>query len=1017
MLMRGLLASSFLAFAMLVPHQNPASQRKSPTQAQARQVTTAPPTRPAIYIPSEDGRKTPAQIQALKIDVQVVGALATTTWDMTIYNPQARLLEGELVFPLGEGQTVSRFAMDVNGVLREGVVVEKAKGRQVFESIVRRGVDPGLLEMVAGNSFKARIYPIPARGTKRVVIAYEQELPFVAKKDGDALSYTLPMGFDQPIGRFTLNVEVLEQTEQPRFTSSPLQNFELKPWQRSFKAEATREHFKPDSALTLLVPKSAEASGSFAQRFNDERYFYLSLMPRAPREPRPSPKKLLIAWDASASAANRDLSKEMELLDRYFKRIGSCSVALVIFRNEPESPLAFAVKNGDWKALREAIESAPADGGTAFGALDLSGVKCDEALLFSDGINTFGPAAPTLPNCPVLTINTALTAQHDRLRFLAESTGGEYLNLSAETAEQGAESLKTRALAFLRATYEPGAVQELYPSAGALVRGSFGIAGKLSKERARITLHFGYGKDERFSRVVTVGGDDSTTAPVARLWAQKKLQQLMLEPELNRPSILQLGETFSIVTPNTSLIVLDALSDYVRYHIVPPADMQTDYFRQVQDEDRGKKEAEQRHLESLLSQFKERQNWWETEFKPLPKVQKTRDMKDAQGTERGVIGGMAGGVVGGVVNAPPPPSPQEQPAARRAEPPRPVASPSMQVDIAESRSGANISADRLSEVSKSKKENRKPDAEPETKGTITLKPWNPDTPYLKALSGTPKADRYAAYLKLRAEYGSTPGFFLDVSDLFYRDGDGNLALRILSNIAELKLEDATLLRVLGYRLKQLGQHRLSVWASEEVLRMREEEPQSSRDLALACAADGQEQRAADLLWNVVRKPWDGRFRDVNLIALGELNAVIGTAKSKINTINMDSRFIRNLPVDVRVVLNWDTDNSDMDLHVIDPQGEECFYSHARTLLGGRISADVTGGYGPEEFLLKKAIPGTYKVRANYFGTRQQSVIGATTVSLELYLHYASGKVENKSVILRLTGNSRLVDVGEFVFVK
>ena len=78
---------------------------------------------------------------------------------------------------------------------------------------------------------------------------------------------------------------------------------------------------------------------------------------------------------------------------------------------------------------------------------------------------------------------------------------------------------------------------------------------------------------------------------------------------------------------------------------------------------------------------------------------------------------------------------------------------------------------------------------------------------------------------------------------------------------------------------------------------------------------------------------------------------------------------------------------------------------------------MTGGYGPEEFLLKRAVPGTYKVRANYFGTRQQSVIGATTVVLELYLRYGSGKVENKSVILRLTGSSRLVDVGEFVFEK
>ena len=108
-------------------------------------------------------------------------------------------------------------------------------------------------------------------------------------------------------------------------------------------------------------------------------------------------------------------------------------------------------------------------------------------------------------------------------------------------------------------------------------------------------------------------------------------------------------------------------------------------------------------------------------------------------------------------------------------------------------------------------------------------------------------------------------------------------------------------------------------------------------------------------------------------------------------------------MDIRVVLNWDTDNSDMDLHVIDPRGETCYYSHNRTAIGGRISADVTDGYGPEEFLLKKAIPGTYKVQANFFGTRQQTAVGATTVVLELYLRYGTGRMENKSITLRLDG--------------
>lgn len=94
------------------------------------------------------GSKEPVRLQALRVDVQVQGTLATTTWDLTVANPQDRVLEGELVFPLGEGQTISRFALDVNGALREGVVVEKSKGRQVFEAIVRRGVDPGLLEKI-----------------------------------------------------------------------------------------------------------------------------------------------------------------------------------------------------------------------------------------------------------------------------------------------------------------------------------------------------------------------------------------------------------------------------------------------------------------------------------------------------------------------------------------------------------------------------------------------------------------------------------------------------------------------------------------------------------------------------------------------------------------------------------------------------------------------------------------------------------------------------------------------------
>ena len=50
-----------------------------------------------------------------------------------------------------------------------------------------------------------------------------------------------------------------------------------------------------------------------------------------------------------------------------------------------------------------------------------------------------------------------------------------------------------------------------------------------------------------------------------------------------------------------------------------------------------------------------------------------------------------------------------------------------------------------------------------------------------------------------------------------------------------------------------------------------------------------------------------------------------------------------------------------------PSGEKCFYSYNRTWLGGRLSRDITQGYGPEEYLIKKAVSGTYQIKAHYYG--------------------------------------------------
>jgi len=948
---------------------------------------------PGIRIKQED-RSQPARLQDLRIGVKVVGHVATTTWELTVYNPQDRVLEGELIFPLGEGQTVTRFAMDVNGRLREGVVVGKAKGRSAFEEIVRRNVDPGLLEKTAGNSFKARVYPIPAKGYKRVVLAYEQELPDAGTQD---LLYQLPLAFAEKVATFGLRVEVLDQPVAPRATSSPLANFAFKAVQRAFVAEETRQDFAPSTPLAVVIPRG-EASGQvFVERREGQAYFFAMVHPRLPREAKVLPKRLLIVWDASASARSRDLKRELDLLEAYLKKSGTSEVSLAVFRNAAEPLRTFSVRDGDAKALRAHLEALPLDGATGLGALDLKTVKVDETLLFTDGMNTFGPGAAKFPEAPLVAINSALSAEHGLLRALSEGRGGEYLNLQGLSSEDALKALTTRPLAFLRATYGVGEVEELYPSAARAVRGPFGLAGLLKAQTAKVTLHFGFGTTTRFTKTFEIDAKAAVDAPVARLWAQKKLAELELDRTKNAQAITALGQAHSLVTEGTSLIVLDDIADYVRYRITPPEELRAEFERRIGEQKNDAKRQDQEHLEGLVKQFEERKTWWKTEFKaPKGHFRKEKPKQELS---------MAYADSNSIPPPPPPPPPAPTnlsgdvvpEIAPRALPTENRSLASVRHALAPGVAGGAVT----------------PQSEPAA--SITLKPWSPDTPYLKELKAAPKAERYGLYLKQRDTYSKTPGFFLDVADLFREQGEKELALRILSNLAELKLEDAALLRVLGQRLRQLSFHDLAVWTFGEVLRMREEEPQSRRDLALACAEANAPQRAVELLWEVAGKRWDGRFHDVNLIALGELNALVATAKARLDASRVDPRLRENLPVDIRVVLNWDTDNSDMDLHVIDPRGETCYYSHNRTAIGGRISADVTDGYGPEEFLLKKAIPGTYRVQANFFGTRQQTAVGATTVVLELYLRYGTGRMENKSITLRLDGGNRMVDIGSFTF--
>ena len=275
----------------------------------------------------------------------------------------------------------------------------------------------------------------------------------------------------------------------------------------------------------------------------------------------------------------------------------------------------------------------------------------------------------------------------------------------------------------------------------------------------------------------------------------------------------------------------------------------------------------------------------------------------------------------------------------------------------------------------------------------------------------PAAERYGTYLEERDDHLREAGFYLDVADVFFSEKSPTLGLRILSNLAELQLEDAPLLRVLGYRLVQAGHPELALPLFERVLKIRGEEPQSRRDLALVCAELEQYQRAVDLLWEVVDRPWDDRFPDIELIALGELNAIVATCGEQLDLSRVDVRLRQNLSVGLRVILTWDADNCDIDLWVDDPNGERAIYSHPLTAQGGRMSRDFTGGYGPEEFLLRRPTPGKYTVRQSHYGDRRNTSLGPVTAQMRLITNFGTPAEKEQRLTVRLNENKDTLVIG------
>jgi hypothetical protein len=967
-----------------------------------------PPMVPPLMV--VQGAEQPVRLQSLKVDAALSGSMAQTTLRMVFFNPNQRPLEGKLQFPLLPGQQISAFALDLEGKMRAAVPVEKARGRQILEAVERTRIDPALLEQTQGNNFQLRVFPIPAQGTRTVELTYSETLG----REGANWAYRLPLAYGELEQGVALHVSVAG--EAPPQASGNIGDIVFERIGDGYQAQLTRATYSASGVLKLLVP-SAAAPQTYVQQFGGETYFLAEMPASTQRTPRALPKVVGLLWDSSGSGAQRQHDAELVELDRYFKAVGNGEVRLTRLRDRPEAVQRFRIVNGDWQTLRKALQDTVYDGASALADWQPQ-AEVNEYLLVSDGLMNYGGKQfPQLsPRQRLYVMNSAVSADTARLSALAERNGGKLLTVQADRPGAAAEMLLTDGLQ-VRLVSARGATDVLIQDDDAPL-GMLRVSGKLIAPTAELKLEL-LKQDRATPLLVEVAASAPSHPLAARTWAGYKLHQLEADYELHRAAIRRLGTQFSMPTRETSLLVLDRLEDYVRYDVQPPAELQAafDALKRMRGGELTLRRTNQ--LERVVQQFQHKLAWWEGNHpKPMPypayrenKLTRVEVTGRANGADKATTNELA------MRSPPPAPSALSAPLAPPPASPAPPAPPAPAPEPLSYASGVFQRTPSPVVIAGATTRHMRPGAEPmQPSGeiTVSLKRWDANASYIARMKAARPDQLYAIYLDERPSYLNSSAFYIDVADQLFARGQRDLALRVLSNLAEMDLENRQVLRILGYRLLQAGQPELAIPVFEKIRELAEEEPQSFRDLGLAYAAAGHLQQAIDQLYEVAIRPWDGRFAEIELIALADMNAIIAApGKVKLDTSRIDPRLLKNMPLDMRVVLSWDADNSDMDLWVTDPTGERCYYGHRFTEQGGRLSVDFTGGYGPEEFSLRHAMPGKYKVEANFFGSRQQVVAGATTLQLKLTSGFGRAGARDQMVRVRLSGRGETVLVGEF----
>ncbi len=982
---------------------------------------------PPMSLTASDG--TGLRLVTLDARAVVDGPLAFTELRLRFENPQDRVIEGRFAITLPPGAAISRLAMRIDGGWQEAEVVERQLARRAYEDFLHRRQDPALLEKEAGNQFSARIFPIPARGTKDLVLSYSQELAA-----NDAV-YSLPLRGLPAIDR--LHIEALVGKAAGGRVDHQRMTFD-------------QQAYTPDHDFEVGVDSGLAGLRS-------EELALVRVAPELDATIAPM-SSLAILFDTSASRAPgfaTEVARLGELIDQLGQQYGPELVLTVATFDQLVTPI-FSGRLGDFgRAQLDAVLARQPLGGSdlhrALTWLHEAGVA-RRALIVTDGIATVGAvegdqlrAAVARLKGTVDRLDVALVGGIRDQSLAAElcrgnlSADGVVLDGAAPVAELARRIGQTTRSGIRVAV--PGAewvwpeqLDGVQPGDQYLVYAA--IAG--GRAPARLPVRLSGAIDQELSVALTPVTRPllvraAATARIARLTHQRD----GLDPadEQMRQSledqIVDLSVKHRVLSDFTALLVLETEADYDRFHIDRRslADIMTVGPKGIELHSRAKA--------VVIARDPEPREDTKTKYKPEKKATSQMLDDDDSGIADQAPAGFkeaeadsdADGVVdvadvaealGGAA--------MERRLEARPTPP-PVASPR---GATGSTGGANH--DARGAIARRPSPDQPEEPGPASREQTVARP--PTAEELRE-KGPPALTGKLAAIAAALDAGHTEKAVVDalawrreapgdvmaligLGEALEARGNRALAARAYGSIIDLFPSRADLRRFAGQRLQRLGEWGagLAVDSFTKAVAQRPDHLTGHRLLAYALLRAGEVDAAfAAIEAGLAQKYPDGRFAGGERILaedLGILGAV-WLAREPARRAEIEKRLAAagaKLATErsLRFVLNWETDANDVDFHIYDAKGGHAFYSSKQLPSGGELYADVTTGYGPECF----TIPGTaaaypYTLQIHYYS---RGPMGYGMGQLEILEHDGAGHVRFDLRPFVVMNDDAYVDLGQ-----